>query len=259
MPGERTELRRELDRLILQGDRLHLSMASELSFVSDDLKVHLEKNGELPNFKDEYDSWYSVAMQVIKQILPDRLDDFVAQYKNEKRKKIDPSTYTISDYIVGLQITHGPEVLAGRSAAYPRLNIQRSILASATGVLDSSIVDLAEVLQADMFDSELEAAAELGKKGFLRGAGAIAGVVLEKHLSHVCQIHRVKSRKKRPTINDYNQLLKDNKVIDTAKWRFVQHLGDLRNLCDHQKERDPTGEDISELVEGVGRVTRTVY
>ena len=43
--------------------------------------------------------------------------------------------------------------------------------------------DIRQLVQADLFDSELDAADELGKKKFTRAAGALAGVVLERHLS----------------------------------------------------------------------------
>ena len=119
--------------------------------------------------------------------------------------------------------------------------------------------DIQEVLQSDIFDSELGAAKELTKKGYIRGAGAIAGVVLEKHLGHICKVHDLKSRKKHPSISDFYQMLKENEIIDTPKWRFIQHLGDLRNLCDHPKERDPTKDDTLELIEGVQKVIKTVF
>lgn len=114
-------------------------------------------------------------------------------------------------------------------------------------------------MQADIYDSELSAARDLAKKGFTRGGGAISGVVLERHLGHVCALHNLKSRKKHPSISDYYQLLKDNDIIDTPKWRFIQHLGDLRNLCDHNKDREPTKDDVLELVEGVEKIIKTVY
>jgi len=115
------------------------------------------------------------------------------------------------------------------------------------------------LVQADLFDSELEAAKELNKKGFVRGAGAIAGVVLEKHLAQVCENHNVKVSKKNPGINDYNQLLKDNEVIEVKDWRFIQHLADLRNLCDHDKKKEPKKEDIDELIDGVEKVSKTIF
>src|ERR1700722_14199559 len=62
---------------------------------------------------------------------------------------------------------------------------------------------------ADLFDSELDAAAELSKSGFTRAAGALAGVVLEKHLAQVCDRHAIKISRKNPGISDFNGALKD--------------------------------------------------
>jgi hypothetical protein len=114
-------------------------------------------------------------------------------------------------------------------------------------------------VQADLFDSELAAARELLKKGFLRGAGVIAGVVLEGHLSQVCFNHQVTIKKKSPTISDFYDLLKNNDVLDVPQWRLMQRLGDLRNLCGHKKEREPKKDEVTELIDGIEKVTKTLY
>lgn len=261
MANQQTELEKELKGLILQGDLLLVAMRDELEQLSTKEKKLLSEDGsfKLPTFRSSYDSWYSVALRVIEQVLPNRLDDFVHQYKNDKRKEINYLTYTISDYLLSVEMKQGSRIVSGVRDARPKFQQQVNILKSVEHVLGSSIVDLAEVLQADLFDSELDAATELAKKGFVRGAGAIAGVVLERHLKHICELHGLKSRKRSPTINDYNELLKSSKTIDTAKWRLIQHLGDLRNLCDHQADRDPTKDDVAELVEGVAKITKTVF
>jgi len=44
---------------------------------------------------------------------------------------------------------------------------------------ESSLFDIRQLVQADLFDSELEAAEELAKNRFSRAAGAVAGVVLD--------------------------------------------------------------------------------
>ena len=119
--------------------------------------------------------------------------------------------------------------------------------------------DIKQLVQADLFDSELEAAEELNKNGFIRGAGAVAGVVIEKHLEEVCNNHEVKTKKKNPTINDLNQNLKDSDIIDTKTWRFIQRLADLRNLCDHNKKKAPTKEDVDELISGVSKISKTIF
>ena len=115
-------------------------------------------------------------MRVVSQLIPDRREDFIKQYKNERRKSIDFSTYGISDYLIGLRTTRGGyDVVVDSSAAIPRMQNQVSILNSATARFKSQLFDIREVLQADIFGSELEAARELAKKGFVRGAGAVAG------------------------------------------------------------------------------------
>jgi hypothetical protein len=91
---------------------------------------------------------------------------------------------------------------------------QTSILEAAIKRFDSSLFDLQEVVQADLFHSELDAAGESVKKGFVRAAGAIAGVVLEKRLGHGCAMHNQKSQKKNPSIGDFNELLKKADIID---------------------------------------------
>ena len=103
-------LRKELTDLINEGDRLRLSLALELKIVGDDLKPKLVAMN-LPRFKDSYESWYTVALQVVRQVIPDRLADFTKQYKDEKRKQTDFLTYGISDFMIGLQTTRGGEVL----------------------------------------------------------------------------------------------------------------------------------------------------
>lgn len=253
-------LKKELKELIWQGDLLYYSMTDDHGKLPDRLKEQLEEKGiVLPTFVREYDSWYSESLLVIKQIIPDRLDDFVKQYKNEKRKDVTYSSYVISDYLLGVRITRGFDLVVDQTAAIPKMQNQISILRSAEKRFESALFDIQEVIQADLYDSELTAAKDLAKKGFVRGGGAIAGVVLEKHLGHVCSLHELKLRKKYPSISDYYQLLKENCIIDTAKWRFIQHLGDIRNLCDHNKDREPTKEDVLELAEGVEKVIKTVF
>ncbi|WP_217644084.1 hypothetical protein [Granulicella pectinivorans] len=130
---------------------------------------------------------------------------------------------------------------------------------SAKSRFESSLFDIRQLLQADLFDSELEAASHLLKNNFARAAGALAGVVLERHLGEVCASHKLPLRKKDPSINDLNQALKDAGVIETSQWRFVQLLGDIRNTCDHSKDAEPTAADVKELVDGVAKVTKTIF
>ena len=221
-------------------------------------KAHLDS---LPDFQTSYQSWYSECLVVLKQLLPDRLADFIRLYEKPKgRKDIGYENYRIEDALQGLRITrYGTEIIADPKSAMPHLKQQIAILESLKGRFESSLYDIRQLVQADLLDSELDSARELLKHKFTRAAGAVSGVVLEKHLLEVCLNHNIKISKKRPTIADLNDSLKNSDVIDMAQWRFHQHLADVRNLCDHNKDKEPTADQVSDLIEGVSKVTKTIF
>lgn len=261
--------KKDLAKLISEGELLFCAFQREEDPEGFD-KAYKEglKKGfadfvkKLPSFREKYQRWYSEVSVLLKQVLPDRLADLVRLYEKPKsRKEITFENYTIEDALFGLRITRGweKEVVVDSSAAVPRLRQQLAILHSVSARFESSLFDIKQLVQADLFDSELEAAKELNKKGFMRGAGAIAGVVLEKHLAQVCDSHNIKITKQNPSINDLNQPLKDAEVIEVKDWRFIQRLADLRNLCDHDKKIEPKMEDISELIGGVEKISKTIF
>lgn len=259
----------DLTRLVKQGNDLVMSMQYEC-FPEQLEKVVKEKmKGKtaeylknLPSFGLGYQRWYSESLAVVRQLLPDRLADFIRHYEKPKsRKEITYENYRIEDYLQGLQVTRGYEKtkVVGQDAAIPQFRQQLAILEAAEARFESSLFDIRHMLQADLLDSELEAAEHLAQYKFGRAAGALAGVVLERHLGQVCTDHQVYPSKKNPTIADFNEALKGAAVIDLPQWRFIQHLADLRNLCDHAKKPDPTLEQIADLLAGVKKVTKTVY
>ena len=42
---------------------------------------------KLPRFADDYQSWYSEAKAIVRQLLPDRLSDLVRFYEKPKPRK----------------------------------------------------------------------------------------------------------------------------------------------------------------------------
>ena len=259
---------KELDELLSEGDTL--SMALEYECYPKQFKesygrvVDKEQLDQvvkrLPKFANKYQAWFSKSQAVIKQILPDRLADFNSYYEYPKpRKEITFQNYMIKDALQGLVIRHYGDVQADSSAAIPEFTQQLNILRAAKNALHSRLMEIKSILQADLFDSELESAKALAKAGYLRAAGAICGVIIEKHLSQVCNAHGIVVRKKNPGISDLNQLLKDNDTITVPQWRFIQHLADIRNICDHAKGREPTKEEIEDLVSGTDKVLKTVF
>ena len=130
---------------------------------------------------------------------------------------------------------------------------------AAAARFEGSLFDIQALVQADLFDNELDASEDLNKNGFSRGAGAIAGVVLEGHLATVCKNHNITLSKKKPTLVDLYEALRKHDVIDIATRRFIQHLADIRNNCDHKGAKEPSKEDVHDLVEGVRKISKTVF
>ena len=259
----------DLHRLIAQGVLLHNALQHELlrsdfdkmiakSFSKEEGKNYVEK---LPDFGSEYQAWYSEALALIKQTLPDRVKDFISYYEYPRvRKGLDYENYRIRDLLQGVvrKVGFDERVIVDGSAALPAFRQQLAIVKAAKSTLSSTLVDLTTILQADLFDSEIDSAEALAKAGFLRAAGAVCGVVIEKHLKQVCANHNVKLGKKKLTIAVLNDALKDQGVLPIPNWRFVQHLGDIRNLCDHAKVQEPTKDQINDLVAGTRKVLKTI-
>jgi len=225
----------DLKKLVNEGDTL-------LKYISDKNKVSKFNNG--------YEMWYSESVTVIEILLPKRKDDFILYYNNAK------------DICIRKIINAENDIFRFDNDNINTITLfqnQLNILKATERRLESSLFEIKHIVQADLFTNELEAAKELNKKGFVRGAGAIAGVVLEGHLSQVCKNHHIRVNKKNPTINDFNELLKGKEIIEVKDWRFIQHLGDLRNLCDHKKENEPTKENIEDLINGTDKMCKTLY
>lgn len=260
-----SKLQEELKQLLSDGILLMGAWAykhNPQSFPKEMTEKQVEAFAQI-NIGMKYQRWYSRAAAVIHQLLPDREAEFRELYENrESHKKLTKTNFRIANALLGSRLTRYEGFkdveVAGMSSCLPLLQTQYAILESAEARFSSSLFDIQQVLQADLFDSEVDAARELNNKGFARAAGAMVGVVLEKHLNTVLSAHGLSVAKKNPCINDYNQKLKDEAVIDIPTWRFIQRLGDIRNLCDHSKGTDPSKENIAELIDGVDKIMKTI-
>jgi hypothetical protein len=256
----------DLDKLLSKGSALRGAMeyecykpdADKVATTDAKLKAIIET---LPKFKDEYQTWYTEAKAIVKHLLPDRLSDFVRHYEKPKaRKGLDNENYKIEDYLQGLTVTrtYDDAIMVAPHAAIPQFEQQLAILHAVKARFESSLFDITQLVRADLFDSELDAAKELASNRFTRAAGAIAGVVLERHLREVCSNHNLIFQKV-VGISAYNDALKEAKVVDVAQWRFVQHLADIRNFCDHDKKAEPTVGQVDDLISGVAKAIKTIF
>ena len=255
--SETQNFRDDFEGLVKLGQEIRKDLVSR---IDDDGEI---TNSGTPSIERSYQDWYTEAYVLIKQLLPSRLAEFEQLYKGDgRRKTISGESFNIQDWLNGVragEVSYRQKAFNDFAAVAMKFHTQLAILRSVERRFDSSLFDIKQLLQADLFDSELDSARELSSRGFLRAAGAVAGVVLEKHLGEVAENHGFTIRKKNPAIGDFNDRLKNEEILDIPSWRQIQLLGDLRNLCDHNKGREPTSGEVEELIDGVEKYTKTLF
>jgi hypothetical protein len=254
----------DLDKLTSLSDEMLVDLSFQQERTTGSIQKEYEELAKKTagSFEKNYQIWYTQACAVVRQLLPGRLTEFVQLYHGDgKRKTIDVTTYHIQDWLNGVrsQASAGAQIFNDFGVMVMRFQTQVNILRAARSRLESSLFDIAQLTRADLFDSELDAARELLNAGFTRPAGMLAGVVLEKHLAQVCENHGIKRRAQNPTIATLNEALKKGEILDVPRWRQIQRLADIRNLCGHGKDREPAKDEVTELIDGTEKFTKTLF
>lgn len=254
----REEFKNEISKLIQEGESLHsLFVFEKMPKTKEEDPVYYERVSSQSrgrSFSLEYQKWYSKCLVILRIIEPDRLEEFHDQYQPAKnRKDLNVLNFTIYDSICGVQKTDGT---LDTNYAYPRLLVQIDIIRSLAPIVDQQLDRMEAILQTDVFDEELGSARLLLKNKYYRAAGALCGVILEKHFKTLANKAGIVF-KKEPTLNDYNQELHKANVLDTTQFKFISYLSDIRNKCDHAKTDEPTPEEIEKLISGTDEVIKT--
>ena len=273
MMQEQSRFQQDIANLIQTGSELlneirdHIKATDELNKTDRSQrgrdKYHETLDLLVEDIPGRYQEWYTESCALVKQMLPSRLGEFEALYSGlEGAYQIPIQQWLLAGGRAGHGFGSSLEQWSPYSGTVDVANeiqSQLGILRAVNRRFESSLFDLRQMVQADIFDSELEAATGLAKNGFTRAAGSLAGVVLERHLGQVTANHSISIKKRNPTMSDFNQALKDNETLDTPTWRQIQRLGDIRNLCSHNKEREPTREEVDELIAGTEKFTKTLF
>lgn len=212
------------------------------------------------SFQHEYQKWYSKTLKVVEFLGKDRFQEFKSYYEiDPKRKTMGYGNYYIQDYLkgVGPNRWNTPD-FDTKEETLKNVYNQYTILISINDRIDSILSDIKTNLLIELQDTELETAKSLLKVN-IRSSGVIAGVILESYLSSVTDNHSLTLSKRNPTLSDFNEVLKNNNIIDTTVWRKISYLGDIRNICAHKKDSEPTKEQVEELIAGVNWVTKNVF
>ncbi|MDK9698670.1 MAG: hypothetical protein OEM52_00775 [bacterium] len=223
-------IKNEIDSLLKMGDELFLNLEGVM-------------------FRRHYPLWYGKSLPYIHEYNSLCYNDFIMCFKNETRKEITASTYTLSDYIIGVyQVSSGYQINV-QYAVRGLLDIQIGLLNACISTIDGSLNKLKNFVRADLFYSELESAEYLCQNKFYRAAGNIAGIVIERHLIHICNDLEIVLPNK-PTLGVVIDRLYDADRIDDVEKLRLKHLNEIRVKCDHVKETEPNEAEAKNILFG---------
>jgi hypothetical protein len=192
-----------------------------------------------------YRAWYAEAWYLVKSNLPERLEEFETAYAG--------AAFQLGDMMDEHAILNRSTLALFEKCFSPQIGFIRAI----PPAIGSKALGLRGILARDLMDDELSAARHLLDNGYVREAGVIGGVVLERHLKLLCDKNSV-TIGDRDTLGQLNDKLRKH-YPDDSEYRRVQFLNEIRISCAHDKTTvppDPT--KVGQLLSGVQGFIATI-
>ncbi len=111
------------------------------------------------------------------------------------------------------------------------------------------LVSVRSLVQAEVFDSELDQAKELLKSGYATPAAVLAGAVLETCLRELCDRHEVTHGK----LDKMNADLTKAGVYNGIVAKRITHLAAVRNSAAHGNKDEFRQYDVASMIDEVER------
>lgn len=108
---------------------------------------------------------------------------------------------------------------------------------------------LRNLVQAEVFSSELEQAQELFDRGYATAAAVIAGVVLETSLRDLCSINGIEHG----SMNKMNDDLAKAGAYNANQKKQIASLSAIRNSAAHGKPEEFTNDQVRGMIDDVQR------
>jgi hypothetical protein len=105
------------------------------------------------------------------------------------------------------------------------------------------------LIQSEVFDTELEQAAELLSNGYRAPAAVVAGVVLETSLRELCDRQGIDHGK----LDKMNADLAKAGVYNKLQQKRITALADIRNSAAHGKPDEFSDRDVEDMIRDITR------
>jgi hypothetical protein len=224
----------------------------------EDLKIDGPERLDLPQLTIKYETWYTNALRVVQNLIPERLEDFVSAYKNNRSGAIGYSTYTIQDYLLGIKVDRSSKADFNSALLFERLTLrQAGILNSALQTKPISVNTSENPFQEEFYSRALDKAQKLFGMGQLVPAGVLAGTVLENYLKWMCRRRNIRINEERLSTVEMNDSLYRFRTYKKTTWIRIKGLIPLAEACLKPKRKSPSKEEIGALIAGVKKVVGT--
>jgi len=135
-------------------------------------------------------------------------------------------------------------------------DIQVNILHTIEPIIEMQKTNFKKLITADLIESELDQSEWLYEHDFIRAAGIITGIILERYLKTLCEINNIEYSEKDTIDPLVTKIYTSEKIagFDITLLKSIQHLASIRNKCCHDAE-DPKKHDVRELLDKVKKIT----
>lgn len=198
-----------------------------------------EQKELLREIRKKYEIWFEVCRQIVSEY-SDKTDIFEEQY----------------EYV--MEFFSFPKERRGgiKSKFVDEFDIQVNILNTIVPIIELKEKSFKQMITGDLIHSELEQAEILYTYEFIRPAGVIAGIALERYLKTVCELNDIELDSN-ATLNPIaTKLYKSDKVplFDVTFLKSIEYLTSIRNKCSHPKV-EPKKHEVRELLDNTKKIT----
>jgi len=235
-------LKAEVQKLVQAGEQLR----------ADGVKAYADASVELhTKFSRGYEEWYRACWALLHTNGSSTETDFHSHYTG----------FSLSmDHTIDKVLMEPPE--EGPHGYYRnhiraiegRLRRQIDLLSSLTGEVEARRASYLSALSAAYIEDEYGQAEELLTSGYVRAAGVVAGVAMERHAhllaeSNGVAVTRNPPFKQKADFSDTISCLKKACVITERQRKQLEGLYAIRTDCAHQNRPEPQQADVKRLVE----------
>ncbi len=255
---DKNKIAKQLDDLIAQGRAIYMAGIVQHKkdfFIGYNEEIQEQaKNAvkSIKNYRGAYHAWYNDACNLVSIFIPKRLEEFEKLYTGNKAIKnegdLNPLTAGIFHHIRGSFAKTDDELEEFFQAFMSNFIVQVQILEAIEKNIDNDFFRLETDIRRGVYESEIDIAEDLQENGYLRVAGAIAGIVVEVHLKQVVMNRKLLLNRDKPKISDYTNVLKSAGRCDKPLPRLIEGCNKIRNKCVHPDKGEPTDDEISIII-----------